>query len=210
MENLRLWDDIEAGDEAFRLLDDPISRKRSWSPRKIFLHGNHEHRLTRAIDANPQQLEGVVSLDDLVSRDWEVHPFLEPVVVDGVHYAHFWYRPMSGRPYSGSPDLRLRHLGFSAVQGHEQGLQWATRYTGGRNQNFLVAGSCYPFHSQAEYRGPQAGLSDPQRPGHWNGVVVLNECDGEGGFDICTVSLDYLCRKYAGMSLPKWVAKVSK
>ena len=62
-----------------------------------------------------------------------------------------------------------------------------------------MAGSCYL--TADEYRGPQA-------TGEWRGILVLNEVL-DGDFDICEVSLSYLCIRYEGMSLDRYVKKHS-
>jgi hypothetical protein len=46
-----------------------------WNPRCVFLFGNHEDRLTRAINADPK-LEGVLSTDMLKTPGFERHKFL--------------------------------------------------------------------------------------------------------------------------------------
>lgn len=88
MEGRRYKADIRAGNRAFALLDDPLQAERErtgWAPRKVFLFGNHEDRITRAIEADAQ-LDGILTLDDCDTRDWERHGFLEPVFIDGVGY----------------------------------------------------------------------------------------------------------------------------
>jgi len=94
MEGRRYADDIEAGNEAFRLITAKIDRENAkrrrrhapeWLPRLVFLTGNHEYRIERAAEDNAQ-LEGTVSLGDLDTGRWEVIPFLVPFVLDGVAY----------------------------------------------------------------------------------------------------------------------------
>ncbi len=62
----------------------------------------------------------------------------------------------------------------------------------------IVAGSCYL--TAETYRGPQA-------TGEWRGILVLNEVDGSGDFDLMEVSLNYLCHRYEGKSLERFLAK---
>lgn len=201
MEGRRYVEDVAVGDEAFDLLDEPIrrynrGRRRKWKPRKVFLHGNHENRITRAVEANAQ-LDGLLSLDQLApeSLGWEVHPFLEPVWIDGVCYAHYFYQPMTGRAYGGTNvELRLKTIGHSFTMGHQQGLLYGLRSVGGRTQHGLVAGSCY-LHDE-EYRGPQANH-------HWRGIVVCHQVE-HGSFDPMFVGLDFLCRKYEGKRLSEF------
>lgn len=200
MEGRRYVEDVAAGDEAFDLLDEPMrvynkGRKKKWQPRKVWLHGNHENRITRAVEANAQ-LEGLLSLDELapVKLGWEVHPFLEPVTIDGVVYAHYFYNPMTGKPYGGqSIDTRLKTIGHSFTMGHQQGLMYGVRSVLTGMQHGLVAGSCYLSDEAEGYRGPQGH-------GSWRGVIVKHQVE-RGQYDPMFVSLDYLARKYSGKRL---------
>ncbi len=195
MEGRRYTADIEAGNTGIRLLTEPLDaynkgRRKKWNPRRVFLMGNHEDRITRAADANPQ-LDNL-SHDDLELGGWEVHPFKKPVNIDGVFYAHYFYAQNTGRPYSGqSMDARLKTIGHSFTQGHQQGLLYGLRSTIGGIQHGLVAGSCY-LHDE-DYRGPQANSE-------WRGVIVKHQVE-HGTYDAMFVSLDYLSRKYTGRRL---------
>src|SRR3546814_16677199 len=60
----------------------------------------------------------------------------------------------------------------------------------------IVAGSAY-LHDE-EYKG--------QANAHWRGVVVLNEVR-DGQFCEMPLTLDYLCRKYEGMSLARFLQR---
>lgn len=204
MEGRRIVGDIIAGNHGFDLLNAPLVRynvehpRKKWLPRKVFLHGNHENRITRAVEETAQ-LDGLLSLDLLNAAEhgWEVHPFLEVVEIHGVSYSHYFYNPMSGRPYGGqSIDTRLKTIGHSFTMGHQQVLMHGLRTlpTGARHHG-LVAGSCY-LHDE-EYRGPQGNAE-------WRGVIVCNQVE-DGAYDLMTVSLDYLCRRFEGVRLSEFV-----
>jgi hypothetical protein len=194
MEGRRYKVDIAAGNRAFEVLNTPLEAaadESGWTPRRVLLRGNHEDRITRAIDADAQ-LDGLLSLDDLASPGWEVHPFLKPVEIDGVVYAHYFYNPMTGRPYGGANiETRLKTIGHSFTMGHQQGLGIGMRYVNGQQQIGLVAGSCYQ-HDE-DYKGWQGNA-------HWRGIIVCHQVHG-GSYDPMFVSLDYLCRRYEGHRL---------
>lgn len=187
MEGRRYEDDIAAGGDAFAMLDGCIREAApKWKPRKVFLFGNHEHRIVRAAEDNAQ-FDGKIGLHDCDTLDWERHDFLEPVWIDGVCYAHYFYNQNSGRPFGGTNvETRLKTIGHSFTMGHQQGLLYGVRSTMGGMQHGLVAGSFYQ-HSE-EYRGPQA-------TGEWRGIVVCHEV-ADGHYDPMFVSLDYLARRY--------------
>lgn len=207
-EGRRLGEDIDAGNVALDLLTAPTRKfnarlrtTRPYHPRWVLLRGNHEHRLQRYIDEHGE-LDGALTFDDLESPGWEVHDFLEPVFIDGVGYSHYWANPMSGRPYAGMVETRLRTIGHSFTMGHQQTLQVGARYVHGPNgpmqQRGLVAGACY-LHDE-DYKGPQGNA-------HWRGVLVKHEVR-DGAYDLMEVSLDYLARRYEGVSLAEFLDRI--
>ena len=205
MEGRRYVADIDAANEAFDILCAPLDaynahrrglKERQWWPERHILLGNHEDRITRAAEDNAQ-LDGLVSPDDLnyAKHGWQVHPFLQPVDLDGVAYAHYFYQPMTGRPFAGTIDNRLKHLGHSFTMGHQQTLMYGVRYVLNKAHHGLIAGSCY-LHDE-DYKGPQGNA-------HWRGIVVCHEVV-DGHYDPMMVSLGFLCHKYEGVSLEEFL-----
>lgn len=162
-----------------------------YTPELHLTLGNHEHRIHRAIE-DDARLDGTLGLNDLGYEDfgWKVYPFLSVAILDGIHYSHFFSNPMSGRPYGGqSIDTRLKNVGFSFSQGHQQTLMTGQRFlNNGQRIRGLVAGSCY-LHDE-DYRGPQSN-------GEWRGILFKHEVR-HGEYDLMEVSLDFLCRRYEG------------
>jgi hypothetical protein len=188
MEGRRYKRDIAAGNLGMDLLNKPMAKMRK-PPRKIFITGNHEDRITRAVEMDAA-LDGVIGWQDfnLDAWGWEVQPYLRPIEVHGVLYAHYFYNPRTGRPWSGGAATILRHVGQSFVQGHRQGLDSAVQdLPTGKRRRGIIAGSCYQ-HDEF-YLGAQ-GQS------HWRGLLVLHEVKA-GNFDLLEVSLDYLKRRYS-------------
>lgn len=207
MEGRRYVRDVDAGNDGLALITAPAREKnarhrstghgeRCWAPDWHLLRGNHEWRMMRAVELDPQ-LEGLITFDHLKSPGWTVHDFLEVLDLDGVWYSHYFYNPMTGRPFSGTIDNRLRQVGHSFTMGHQQTFLSGVRYVGNRRQRGLIAGSCY-LHDE-EYKGPQGNH-------HWRGVLVCHEVR-EGEYDLMEVSLDYLCRRYEGVSLERFTAR---
>ena len=215
MESLSHWDkgklqfegrryrrDIDAANYGFELLCAPMEEfnerqtttdhlSRRYRPERHVTLGNHEDRIRRAVEEDPK-LEGLMSVADLDFRGWQVHPFLVPVRIDGVYYAHYFANPMTGRPYGGAVKNRVRQVGHSFSMGHQQTLDYGVEFTSaGEQRNGLVAGACY-LHDE-DYKGPQGNA-------HWRGVIVKHQVSG-GAYDPMFVSLDYLCRRYEGVTL---------
>jgi hypothetical protein len=159
-----------------------------WVPRMVFCIGNHEQRIMRHVNHNPE-LRGTLGYHcfNLVSHGWEVHDFLVPVKIDGISYQHYVPNPNTGRPWGGMAEPRLQKIGFSFVSGHEQGKKSGERYLQNNTvQRALIVGSYY-LHDE-DYKGPQGNH-------HWRGICMLHEVN-RGNFDLMEVSLDYLRRRY--------------
>lgn len=199
LEGARYADDLFVGNEAFKRIALPIeaeiariakNKQSAWTPRKVFLFGNHEARADRVANNNPKFV-GTIGSDQCDVRDWERHRFQEQVLIDGIYYSHFFSNTGTGKPIGGEIPNRLAKVNASFIQGHEQGKRDGSRITStGKTLYGLVAGSCY-LHLEP-YRGPH------QR--HWRGVFLLSEVE-DGEYDRAEISLKYLCRRFEGMEL---------
>jgi hypothetical protein len=199
--------DVEATHEAMAAFLAPLQEfneraerngRKQYHPRMVLCLGNHEERILRAINDDPK-LDGVMSVDDLKYKEfgWEVHDFLEVVIIEGVAFSHYFTSGVMGRPVSSARAcLTKKHM--STVQGHKQGLEIATDYRGdGAALTAVIAGSAYEH--EEEYLGPQGNK-------HWRGFLMMHEvCDGS--FDLMPVSLGYANQKYAHIKLPVDTAK---
>lgn len=212
MEGRRVMADFAAGNEGFLQLNEPLieynkqraaAHRAQWHPEeKHFIRGNHEQRVERAIEADAQ-LEGILGYDKMETLDWTIHDFLDPTFIDGVGYAHFFANPMSGRPYGGMAITRLKTIGHSFTMGHQQTLDYAVRFVRdgagiARSQHALVAGACY-LHDE-DYKGYQGNA-------HWRGIVVCHEVEF-GCYDPMFVSLEYLCRRYEGVTISEYLKSI--
>lgn len=204
LEGTRYKDDIAVGNEAFARLSAPIDaeihrlkegKRKLWTPRKVYLKGNHEIRADRVINNDPKY-EGILSSDDCLTPGWERHEFLEVVEIDEILYSHYFKMQNSNNPIGGSTDNRLNKIGASHVQGHQVGMLYGNRvYPDGKTRHSLTCGSCYVH--QEDYRGPQCNA-------HFRGIVALNEVR-DGDFLIMPISLDFLCRQATGESLHRFM-----
>lgn len=187
-EGRRYKADIEAAHRAMELLMRPIVECEGYSPELILTLGNHEHRITRAVD-DDSRLEGTIGLRDLGYEvwGWEVIPYLEPRVVDGICYSHFFTSGVMGRPVASARTL-LNKKHMSCIMGHVQKRDIDCQYDAlGKRITSIFAGAFYQ-HDE-EYLGPQGNAET------WRGVWILNEVKN-GEFDEMPVSLDYLRRRY--------------
>ena len=189
-EGRRLYKDIEAGNTGFEYLNMAMKDIPDYNPRKVFCLGNHEHRLSRYVDDNPE-LIGTLGVDKLPFEKygWEVHPFLKPVEIEGIYFVHYLANPFTGKPYSGSAANILSKVGKSFVVGHKQTLDISIRPTiDGSLQLGIVNGACYDFSES--YKGYQGN-------NHFRGLTVLHECSDGFGVPMF-VSLEFMKDKYYG------------
>jgi hypothetical protein len=198
-EGRRYIADVEAGIEGMRAFMQPIwdeqarlkrNKDKTWKPRLVFTLGNHEHRIMRAVESDAK-LEGLLSYNDLTLEEmgWEVHDFLDPVVIDGVAYCHYFTSGIMGRPVS-SARLMLSKKHMSCVMGHVQDRDIAfAKRADGKAMTGLFAGIYYQ-HDE-DYLNPQTN-------GSWSGIWMLNEVD-DGSFDEMPVSLRFLRDQYADL-----------
>jgi hypothetical protein len=189
-EGRRYSTDIDTGNEALEKLTRTALKGLRKKPRLVFCCGNHEYRIERAIDNQPE-LAGKLGYGDLAvkSLGWQFVPFLKPIEVDGIQYCHFFPLNAKGnvsQTRNGSPnaDTQLARVGQSCTSGHLQGLSIANRSFNGRLQWGLIAGSCYS-HSE-QYLSPQGNS-------HFRGIVVKRNVV-EGNYNPEVINLDALKR----------------
>ncbi len=189
--------DIKAVHKGMEALMSPIQaeqqrliegKRKRWMPRLVLTLGNHEDRITRAVEWD-RKLEDLVSLHDLKYEDygWEVYPFLDVVVIDGIAYSHYFASGVMGRPVTSAQALiNKKHM--SCFAGHQQGRQIAySRRADGKEITAIIAGSCYEHNE--DYLNSQGNQ-------HWRGIYMLHEVN-DGSFDEMAVSLNYLRKQYA-------------
>ena len=192
--------DIDIGNRALDMLMKPINavnkgRRKKWLPDIHFTMGNHEHRLTRFKSEHPY-LGGALSLEHCNLRKYgiKVHPFLKPVVLDGIHYCHYFCRSAKGtitssRGGQSSAMAQVKNESVSTTAGHKQGLDVHIQESSGGRMRGLIAGSFYQ-HTEG-YMG-----NGYQGQNHWHGILMKHEVR-KGDYDLMEVSIDYLQRRYS-------------
>ena len=188
--------DIEAGKKGMEAFLAPIKaynkkairdKKKQYKPRLVFTLGNHEHRIERAIEAD-RKLDGLLSYDDfgLEADGWDVIPFLQPIIIDGVAYCHFFTSGVMGRPCA-SARLMLNKKHMSCVMGHVQDRDVAfQRRADGKSMTGIFAGIFYQ-HDET--------YLNAQTNGSWAGIWMYHDVK-DGSFDEMPVSLSYLRKRY--------------
>lgn len=200
-EGRRYSDDIKSGNKALTRFFKPIlaenrtlakKKKAQYKPRLVVTLGNHEERIMRHINANPE-LVGQLGYHNLAFKKhgFEVYNFLEPVIIDGIVYSHFFPRNPSGKitqTRNGAPNARtqLQRERMSCTAGHAQGVDFHIHHGAHRRQYGLIAGSFY-MHEE-DYLSPQG-------TNYWRGCIMKHQVE-EGEYDPMFLSLEYLLDNY--------------
>lgn len=179
--NTRLWDTVK-------------STKRKL-PRRIILEGNHEHRIKKAINLQPE-LDGAISTDDLRMYDF-YDEFIEyngrspgVITIDGINYAHFFISGVMGKAIGGiHPGYAILQKGHNSSTAGDLHLLSYDIQTGigGRRLQGLVAG-CYQDYD-ADWAGEANKL-------WWRGVVVKRDVD-QGVYNPQFISIESLKKEYS-------------
>jgi hypothetical protein len=187
--------DIDAHADFQDRLWSTVKNTKKRLPHRVTLIGNHEQRITRAIEVQPE-LEGTISYEDL-----ELDHFYDDVVpyegstpgtinIDGVTYAHYLVSGVSGRAISGE------HLAYSllakqhasVVVGHNHTFDYCIRsVVNGRRIQAVCAGVFQEHVS--DYAGEAQKL-------WWPGIVVLDNVE-DGTFDLRQISMAQLKKEYS-------------
>jgi len=186
-EGRRYTKDIDAAKCGMDELMGPLTRSAHPTPKLIMTLGNHEDRITRATNTDAK-LDGLMQVSDLSYEQWgwAVYPFLQPVVINGVAFCHYFPGGVMGRPIT-SPKQILNKLHMSAFAGHQQGRDIAfARRADGRELTAIISGSFYQH---------EEGYLSPFTNQHWRGMYYLHEVR-DGGYDAMELSLGYLLRKW--------------
>lgn len=187
-------DDIEAHLDFQERMWAPVKARKKKLPYRVFLEGNHEHRIEKALDLSPE-LVGTIGFNDY---DLDRH-YNEVVrydggtpgifTIDGISFAHFFITGVSGKSISGESPARMLYgkTSTSSIQGHVHTLDYFSRRSlTGKTRHALVGG-CYHSH-RPDWAGNIANLWRP-------GLSILHNVD-DGDFDWQWTSLESLKRVY--------------
>lgn len=164
-------------------------------PFRVILEGNHEHRIKKAINIQPE-LEGAISFADL-----ELDRYYDEVVeyngrspgvitVDGISYAHFFISGVMGKAIGGiHPAYSILQKGHgSSTAGDLHLLSYDVQTgIGGRRIQGMVAG-CYQDYD-ADWAGEANRL-------WWRGVIVKRNVEN-GNYDPTFISIDAIKKEYS-------------
>jgi Calcineurin-like phosphoesterase len=170
--------------------------KPQYKPKKYLTLGNHEQRIIRASSESPH-LWGTLAINDLEYEKfgWQVIPFLEPLVLEGCHFMHYFPAGLKEMPISGEGAARrLCDIdGTSHVSGHSHLLQ--AHYQGKGRPRWGLVGGCFLDPDQQIKGDMMEYVSQYTKQSWWSGVVILHSLFS-GSFHPVFVPYAYLAKKY--------------
>ena len=187
--------DLDAGLDFDDRIWGPIRRAKKRRPYSVFIEGNHENRVKRAIDVQ-SELDGVISFGqlDLYRNYDEVIEFNGDTPgnkeLDGVHYSHYFISGVLGRPIGGEHQAYslISKEYVSCTAGHSHTTDFSVRTTAsGRRVMGLVCGV------YQDYDSPWAGERNRL---WWRGVIIKRDVEN-GSYDPQWVSLEALRAEYS-------------
>jgi hypothetical protein len=187
--------DIDAHLDFQERLWDAPRRSHKRLPRSVYLIGNHEQRINKAIDIQPE-LEGTISLRDLDLEYWydEVVPYdggtPGVINIDGISYAHYFSSGVMGRPVGGANPARslIKTQHASCTSGHLHLLDYAVETNAKKKK--IMGLFCGVYQ---DYRSDWAGVSNDL---WWRGVIVKRNVEN-GSYDPEFISLDTIKKEYS-------------
>lgn len=186
--------DVNSHLEFQERLWDPVKKRKKKMPFRVFLEGNHEHRIERALDLSPE-LASTIGFSDLGTQDFyqEVVRYAGTtpgqIELDGITYAHYFIAGVSGRPISGEHHAYslLAKQYASCTAAHSHLTDYAIRtIANGRKIQGLVTGCYLDYH--LDWAGETNKL-------WWKGVIIKRNVE-DGTYDPEWVSLERLRREY--------------
>lgn len=174
----------------------PVKARKKKLPHRVFLEGNHEHRIERALDLSPE-LVGTIGFND-----YDLDHYYNEVVryeggtpgiytIHGISFAHFFITGVSGKSISGETPARMLYgkTSTSSIQGHVHTLDYHSRKSLTGKVRHTLVGGCYHSHKPA-WAGNITNL--------WReGLSILHNVE-DGDFDWQWVSMKSLEKAYGG------------
>lgn len=166
-----------------------IRKAQRLAPKKVMVLGNHEERITRAINLAPE-LEGTLSINDLkyLEYGWEVIPFKRPIEIEGVYFSHYFPSGVKGEAISGfsiAQNIVQKNM-VSSVCGHSHLWDHAIR---NKPDGSSVIGLCCGWYGETPTYDDATGNL------WWSGLTVFHNME-KGVFDISQYNINRVKELY--------------
>jgi len=186
--------DVSSGIEFQDRIWHEVKSRKKKMPRRVFLVGNHEHRINKLTQLHPE-LHGKVSLKDLQLEHYydEVVEYQGTtpgvITIDGIDYAHYFISGLKGLAISGVHPayslLSKRHR--SSTCGHTHLLDWNISPIAGTSKKLMGCfAGCYT-DLEPTNASDYAGLAEDT---WWKGIVIKDNVNPtDGSYDPRFISL---------------------
>lgn len=163
-------------------------------PRRVRLIGNHEQRIDRALDANPQLQ------DSIGYKDLQLDKYYDEVIhyegstpgtiqIDGITYAHYFAAGLLGRPVGGE------HAAYSLIskkhttctQGHSHVIDWCMKNDGNGKPILGLVAPCF-IDYEVDWAGQVQKL--------WTAGVTIKRGVEKGVYSPQFITIKELEREY--------------
>lgn len=191
MEGKRYELECDAANRAMDYIDEAVASVPRYKPVHIDIEGNHEDRVTRYVEENPE-LQGTLEVPvklNLKGRGHVWAPYKSDYNINGVSFTHV---PILGngkgigRPNICEKALKLYHN--SVVFGHDHGLYHAMEHRhGAPHLNQALSVGCF-FEDTAHY-------AIGSKTDYWKGLIML-DVYSPNRFDFSTIAMSSLYRQY--------------
>ncbi len=193
-EGKRYRADLDAAHDAQERIMHQFRINQKGMPRRVYLIGNHEYRITLASE-RASEFHGFISIDDLdLERNWSEVVDYEgqtpgSIEIDGVTYCHFATNNM-GKPLGGIHHahslVTKKHCSITVAHSHAFDYKIHTTMQG-RKLHGLVAGN---------YQEHFAAYAGQNNKDWWRGVIIKRHVEN-GTYDLQQVGLETLRREYS-------------
>lgn len=177
----------------------PVVKAKKKLPLRVVLEGNHEHRIKKALDKDPE-LEGArfgISFKDLGFEDY-YQRVVEyegqtpgTIEIDGITYAHYLVSGLLGKSVSGEHHAYslISKYHASCTVAHSHCYDYSVRHSVKGNKIIGHVTGCYQ-----DYWAPWAGEVNK----FWSSGVLVKRNVEDGVYDHQWISLDSLRKEYGG------------
>lgn len=189
--------DINAGLDFQDRVWHPMKKSKKKQPRRVFLEGNHCHRISKVLEYEPH-LAGErygISYSNLQLADYYHDVVMYEggtpgiITLDGISFAHFMVSGLMGRPIGGEHHAAslLQKNYSSCIVGHSHTADFAIRSgSNGKKIMGLVCGVYQDFDS---------GWAGNVNNLWWRGLVYLRNVE-DGVYDPEFISIEALRKEY--------------
>jgi hypothetical protein len=187
--------DIEAHLDFQRRMWEPVFNRKKKLPYSVFLIGNHEQRIERALDQSPE-LVGSIGFQDL-----ELEKYYNTIVpyegsspgtieIDGVTYAHYFTSGVLGRAVNTEHTaytLIAKNLS-SCTTGHTHTLEYCVRTKASGEKVHGLSCGCFQDYTN-DWAGEIGKL--------WDRGVIVKRNVKAGNYDLEWICLETIIKEYS-------------